>query len=96
MSSLHSPKPGLLPLGLKLSEPELLILQCFKDPERGILYPDVQLTTKEVMLALNVLKSKQLLIKRQYLQLTKKGREVWLLLYGNPRQEQLPSQVIRE
>lgn len=86
----------MLPLGLKLSQHELLILQCFKDPKRGILYPDVQLTTKEVMLALNVLKSKQLLIKRQYLQLTKKGREVWLLLYGNHKQEQLPSQVIPE
>lgn len=96
MSSLHSPKPGLLPLGLKLSQHELLVIQCFKDPEKGILFPDVPLTTKEVMLALNVLKSKQLLIKRQYLQLTKKGKEIWELLYGNQKQEQLPSQVIPE
>lgn len=83
MLRLPSQNLGLLPLGLTLSSKELEVISCFKKADY-ICYPDTNLTRKEVMLALSTLKAKQLIVRRQYYQLTKRGKEIRCLLFAKP------------
>jgi len=68
---------------LTLNSKELKVLSCFKEADY-ICYPDTNLTRKEVMLALSALKAKQLIVRRQYYQLTKRGKEIKCLLFAKP------------
>lgn len=83
MLRLPSQNLGLLPLGLTLSSKELEVILCFKEADY-ICYPDTNLTQKEVMLALSTLKAKQLIVRRQYYQLTKRGKKIKCLLFAKP------------
>lgn len=66
----------LLPMGLNLTNNELLVLLCF-DPSSGRLcFPDCGLSITDSSKTLRILISKQLIVKRQYYNLTKKGLSI--------------------
>lgn len=81
---MTNPGSAPLPLGLKLSSNEILVLSCFKQ-DGLVCYPAVEtIERKEVAIALGGLVQKQLIVRRQYWQLTKKGKGIWEILNMRP------------
>lgn len=66
----------LLPIGLSLNYNEILVLLCFESPISKLCFPDCGLSQKDTTSCLLSLISKQLIVKRQYYNLTKKGKTV--------------------
>jgi len=65
-----------LPMGLNLTPNELLVLLCFKVPNTKLCFPDCNLSVSETTKTIRSLISKQLVVKRQYYNLTKKGKSI--------------------
>ncbi len=76
---------SLLPLGLSLTHNELLVLLCFNTSNTNLCFPDCNLSLKDTTKTIRSLISKQLLVKRQYYNLTKKGKSIWTILQSTTK-----------